>query len=185
MRRPSRRETAAAAAAALALGVVATGVVLAPEGDTGARAMDPGGWRGEAAVTRATTAPALEGKDPITGETVRLTDFRGMPVVINVWASWCPGCNEEAKDLREFAEAHPEAVVLGLDYQDTSAGAKAFYRKWGWRHPSISDADGTKAAALAGLPTTYFLDAQHRVVAQIAGATDRAGFERGLELATS
>ncbi len=188
MRRPSRGETAAAAAAAVTAALVATGLVLARQGDSGATGMDSGASSAlQPAVTEMTRAPSLEGRDPVTGETVRLADFRGTPIVINVWASWCPGCNEEAEDLRAFAEAHPEAVVLGLDYQDTVAGAKDFYRKWGWRHPSIADAAGTKAAALGlvGLPTTYFLDARHRVVAQIVGATDRAGFERGFALATS
>ena len=188
MRRPSSKQVAAAATAALTIGVLVTGVALAPRTQTGATGMEAGPRTGiEPAVRDATRAPPLRGKNPVTGETVRLADFRGSPVVINVWASWCPGCNEEAEDLREFAEAHPEAVVLGLDYRDTVAGAKHFYRKWGWRHPSISDAEGTKAAGLGlvGLPTTYFLDARHRVVAQVAGTTDRAGFERGLELATS
>lgn len=132
-----------------------------------------------------TPAPDLAGEDPITGKRVELAAFQGKPVVINVWASWCPGCNDEAVALREFAAAHPEVVVLGLDFQDTVAGAKAFYRKWGWTHPSIYDVAGTQTAAigLVGLPTTYFLDERHRVVAQVVGATDRAGFERGLELA--
>ncbi len=187
MRRTSPLQVVAAAAAALALGVVATGVVLAPGGDTGAAEIDAEPKGGLEPAADAPTAPPLEGTDPVTGGTVRLADFRGKPVVVNVWASWCPGCNEEAVDLREFAEAHPEAVVLGLDYQDTVAGARRFYRTWGWRHPSIFDPSGTKARelGLVGLPTTYFLDARHRVVARIAGATDRAGFERGLTLATS
>lgn len=130
-------------------------------------------------------APALGGEDPITGEEVELADFRGKPVVINIWASWCPGCNDEAADLREFAADHPEAVLLGLDFQDTFSGARAFYERWDWRHPSIFDSSGSQTAQLGlfGLPTTIFLDAQHRVAARVVGATDRAGFERGLELA--
>ena len=130
-------------------------------------------------------APALRGEDPITGEEIELADFRGKPVVINIWASWCPGCNDEAADLREFAADHPEAVLLGLDFQDTFSGARAFYERWGWQHPSIFDSSGAQTAQLGlfGLPTTIFLDDQHRVAARVVGATDRAGFERGLELA--
>ena len=76
--------------------------------------------------------------------------------------------------------------MLGLDFQDTRAGAKAFYRRWGWTHPSIWDVSGTKTSAigLIGMPTTYFLDERHRIVGQVVGPTDRAGFERGLEIAT-
>jgi thiol-disulfide isomerase/thioredoxin len=132
-------------------------------------------------------APEVSGEDPITGEDVALADFRGKPVVINIWASWCPGCIEEAADLREFAADHPEAVLLGVDFQDTSSGAREFYARWGWRHPSIFDSSGSQTAQLGlfGLPTTLFLDADHRIAARVVGATDRAGFERGLELATS
>ena len=132
-------------------------------------------------------APELSGEDPITGEEIDLADFRGKPVVINIWASWCPGCNEEAVDLREFAADHPEAVLLGVDFQDTFSGAREFYERWGWEHPSIFDSSGSQTAALGlfGLPTTLFLDEEHRIAARVVGATDRAGFERGLELATS
>jgi thiol-disulfide isomerase/thioredoxin len=131
--------------------------------------------------------PEVSGEDPITGEDVALADFRGKPVVINIWASWCPGCIEEAADLREFAADHPEAVLLGVDFQDTFGGAREFYERWGWKHPSIFDSSGSQTAQLGlfGLPTTLFLDAEHRIAARVVGATDHAGFERGLELATS
>ena len=131
-------------------------------------------------------APTLRGDDPVTGKEVALADFRGKPVVINIWASWCPGCIDEAADLREFAADHPEIVVLGVDFQDTFEGARRFYRRWAWTHPSIFDSSGTQTAALGlfGLPTTLFLDGRHRIAARVVGATDRAGFEHGLELAT-
>jgi thiol-disulfide isomerase/thioredoxin len=122
-------------------------------------------------------ALSLHGRDPITGRQVSLAQFAGRPVVLNVWASWCTGCNQEAADLRRFAASHPRAQVLGVDTQDTTGGARAFYRKWHWRHPSIADPSGSLSAQLAvtGLPTTYFLDRQHRVVAKIVGAGNLAG----------
>lgn len=138
------------------------------------------------AEVRPEQAADVLGEDPITGQEIQLAEFRGKPVVVNIWASWCPGCNDEAADLRDFAAAHPEAVVLGVDFQDTVSGARSFYRRWGWQHPTIFDSAGTQTAALGlfGLPTTLFLDARHRIVARVVGATDLAGFERGLEIAT-
>jgi thiol-disulfide isomerase/thioredoxin len=132
-------------------------------------------------------APEVSGEDPITGEDVALADFRGRPVVINIWASWCPGCIDEAADLREFAADHREVDLLGIDFQDTFGGARDFYERWGWKHPSIFDSSGSQTAQLGlfGLPTTLFLDAEHRIAARVVGATDRAGFERGLKLVTS
>ena len=187
----NRRLALLVGAAALLAAIVAAGVVLARDGDdaspgTPSGSAMPTATGSQPAPVDATAAPDLAGEDPITGTTVRLADFSGKPVVINVWASWCPGCNEEAADLREFAAAHPEAVVLGIDFQDTRSGAREFYRRWDWTHPSIWDVSGTKTAALGlvGMPTTYFLDARHRIVAEVVGATDRVGFERGLEIAT-
>lgn len=133
-----------------------------------------------AAGTRVTE---LSGRDPVSGKRVSLADFRGKPVVVNVWASWCPGCRAEAEDLRRFAEAHPEAVVLGIDFQDTVSGAKEFYREFGWRHPSIFDPKGelTSRIGLQGLPTTVFLDEEHREVTRVVGEADFTRFEQGLE----
>jgi thiol-disulfide isomerase/thioredoxin len=130
-------------------------------------------------------APSIRGRDPITGRAVSLANFAGKPVVLNVWASWCTGCNEEAADLARFAAAHPEAQVVGVDTQDTTGGARAFYRKWHWRHPSIADPGGSLLAQLAvtGLPTTYFLDRRHRVVGRIVGAGNLRDFDQGLRLA--
>lgn len=128
---------------------------------------------------------ALSGTNPIDGKSVSLADFGGKPIVLNTWGSWCTGCRAEAVDLAQFAAAHPEVQVVGVDSTDTRSAAKAFYREFGWQHPSIEDRTGSLAAKLGvqGFPTTFFLDRDHRIVTQIIGATDRAGFERGLEAA--
>src|SRR5919109_2747024 len=107
---------------------------------------------GPAGATRVTHgsngALELVGTDPITGRHVDLASFRRKPLVLNVWGSWCPGCNAEAADLARFARSHANVQVVGVDTQDSSSGAKAFYRKWGWRHPSIADPRGELAARL-------------------------------------
>lgn len=175
---PARLAVAALALAAV-VGVIAAGVALSTNDE---------GTAGGAAAPVEERGPVVElaGTDPVTGEQVSLEAFADKPVVVNVWASWCPGCIEEADDLRRFAEAHPEAAVVGIDFQDTAAGAKAFYREWRWTHPSIFDPAGTRTAALGllGLPTTFFLDADHALAARVVGATDLAGFEQGLAIAT-
>jgi len=176
----NRGRLALAAAGVALAAVVVAGVVVAQRGDTTALPTPAPSGGGEA-------APALSGTDPVTGKRVDLADFRGRPVVINIWASWCPGCIAEARDLAEFARKHPEAQVLGIDTQDTQGEARAFYARWGWTHPSIFDPDGSLAARLAlqGLPSTYFLNERHEIVARIVGEADLAGFEEGLRQATS
>lgn len=129
----------------------------------------------------------LSGTDPVSGRPVSLAGYSGKPVVLNLWASWCTGCYAEARALATFARTHPRAQVVGVDVQDSVTGAKAFYRRFGWQHPSIFDPQGVIASRLAlqGLPATLFLDRRHRVVAKILGDTDLAGFEAGYRQATT
>jgi thiol-disulfide isomerase/thioredoxin len=139
----------------------------------------------EPIAERSGATVSFAGSDPVTGKRVSLDDYAGKPVVINVWGSWCPGCVAEANDLRRFADAHPEAQVIGVDLQDAESAAKQFYARWGWSHPSVSDPEGeiSYALGLQGTPSTFFLDRKHRIVTRIVGETDYAGFERGLEAA--
>lgn len=169
-----RKVLVAALAGAVALLVVAG--VLVSRDDSEPAVVQTGG---------PTPAPELAGLDPITGKQVRLSDYEGRPVVINVWASWCPPCHDEAPDLARFARQHPEAQLVGIDIRDEEGPARAFYRRYAWRHPSIFDPSGEKAASLGlqGQPITYFLNERHEVVETIAGASDFAGFEAGLEKA--
>ena len=185
MARGRALQLAAAAAAVLGAGATAVaGLVPADDGvssqpSTGTAASDPAG------AAPGPPAPRLAGTDPVTGEKVRLADFRGKPVVVNVWASWCRGCEQEAAALKGFADEHPEAVVLGLDLQDTAAAARRFYERWGWSHPSILDPDGRQSARLGvdGMPSTFFLDEDHRIVTSIVGAASFERLEDGLEQA--
>lgn len=161
--------------ALFALAAAVAGGVFSARGNGPARAV----------VHRSGSALELSGTDPVTGKRVDLAAFRGRPIVLNVWGSWCDGCNAEAADLERFAQTHRDVQVVGVDTQDTSSGAKAFYRRWGWRHPSIADPQGNLAAQLAiqGTPTTFFLNARHQIVTSIVGASNLAGFDQGLRLA--
>jgi thiol-disulfide isomerase/thioredoxin len=130
---------------------------------------------------------AFEGPDLFGDGEISLARFEGKPVVVTIWASWCPGCNAEARTLARFAKAHPEAGFIGVDFSDTKEDARGFYEKYGWEFPSVFDPDGRIAGELGlqGTPTTIFLDADHREVARIVGETDEAGFAGGLEKATA
>jgi thiol-disulfide isomerase/thioredoxin len=140
-----------------------------------------------AGAARVRQAPPLAGRDAITDAPVSLADYRGRVVVINVWGTWCGGCITEAPALARFARAHPDVALLGIDAEDSRPAARAFYRRYGWRHPSIFDPQDVLARRLGahGLPTTYFLDRRHRIVATIAGAGTFSRFERGLRAARS
>jgi thiol-disulfide isomerase/thioredoxin len=172
----SRRRLAISVIAAAVAAVVIVGAILAR--DTGPAAPVTSG--------NVSDKLSVSGTDIVTGKTVSLTTFEGKPVVLTIWASWCPGCNAEARTLARFARAHPEAAFFGVDFQDTSEDARSFYRRYGWRFPSVFDPDGRIADRLGfqGTPTTIFLDAAHHEIARIVGETDEAGLTNGLEQAT-
>jgi thiol-disulfide isomerase/thioredoxin len=157
--------------------VIAVGVLLGR--DSGPAAATPS--------AAASGAVAFTGTDVATGKAFDLAQLAGKPVVINIWASWCPGCNAEAHALARFAEAHPEAGFVGVNFQDSESAARSFYDEYDWKFPSVFDPQGDVSFSLGlqGTPTTIFLDAQHREVARIVGETDEAGFADGLEQATS
>jgi thiol-disulfide isomerase/thioredoxin len=130
-------------------------------------------------------APPLSGTDVLSGRRISLGAYAGRPVVVNVWGAWCGGCIVEAPALRRFAALHPGVVLLGIDAEDSRAAARAFAHRYGLRHPSIFDPHDVLARRLRvrGLPTTYFLDRRHRIVATVAGTGTLAKFERGLRAA--
>jgi thiol-disulfide isomerase/thioredoxin len=166
-----------AAIVAVVGAVVITGAILGR--DTGPATAVPS--------TGSAEQLAFRGTDVVSGDEVSLARFDGKPVVIAIWASWCPGCNAEARALARFAKAHPEAGFIGVNFADTKDAARSFYRQYGWGFPSVFDPDGRIAGELGlqGTPTTIFLDAEHREAARIVGETDEAGFADGLAKATA
>jgi thiol-disulfide isomerase/thioredoxin len=130
-------------------------------------------------------APALAGTDPVSGKQISLAQWKGKAVVVNLWGSWCHPCRDEAKELRAFLARHPGSL-LGIDVEDSKAGAKAFQRRYRIRFPSIFDPKDVMVNRLKafGTPSTYFLDRRHRIVAAVYGAGTLKLFERGWKFAT-
>jgi thiol-disulfide isomerase/thioredoxin len=179
------RTFAALAAVAVAV-VVIVGIVIASGNDGAAEPVALGGNVAADERSERQPSPPIAGPDPVTGEAVNVADFLGKPIVLSFWASWCGPCRAELPALQELADKHPEAQVVGVNFQDSKSDAQALQDELGFTFPSVSD-DGTLAAQLGlqGMPTTFFLDDAHRVVGIVAGGTDPDGFEAGLELAQS
>jgi thiol-disulfide isomerase/thioredoxin len=107
-------------------------------------------------------------------------------VFVNVWGSWCDGCNAEARTLARFARAHARQVAfMGIDTLDTRTGARAFYDRFDTDYPSIWDPRGTLAGAWSrGAPTTLVFDRKHRLVTRIEGTSSLAQLNAALRRVT-
>lgn len=118
----------------------------------------------------------------LTGDQLDVASLRGKPVVVNVWASWCSPCRDEAPDLQAaYLELKPQGVAfIGIDSRDDDlAAAKAFQESFGITYPSLVDEGGALLLALRGVvapksvPTTLVLDAQGRVAARVNGKINK------------
>ncbi len=110
---------------------------------------------------------------PLAGQQASLASLKGTVVVLNLWASWCAPCREEAPILEKVWEQyrHRGVMVLGLNLQDLSENALTFLTKYGMTYPSLRDGtDGSKRALEAtGVPETFIIDRQGRIALHITG----------------
>ena len=120
-----------------------------------------------------------------------LSSLAGKAVVLNVWASWCIPCKEEAPFLEQVWRQNRKRglVVLGLDAKDFRTDARRFMKRFGLTFPIVYDGPGDTLGGfgVTGFPETFVLDRQGKVVAAFAGAInakeDRARLRRAIEQA--
>jgi cytochrome c biogenesis protein CcmG/thiol:disulfide interchange protein DsbE len=133
-------------------------------------------------VTRGTADQPIKGfmpyvAPPLTGKTLEgkpfsLAAYRGRPVVINFWQSFCPPCRQEAPAMAAAsAQLAGHAQFVGVDVNDSRSKALRFARAHDWRYPLFPDPNMDVALryGLVGLPMTFFVDARGRVVDRIIG----------------
>ncbi len=130
-------------------------------------------------VTAADRGGALtfQGED-LDGNPLSLEDFRGQPLVVVVWGSWCSPCRKEAPDVLAAAtELEGTAQFVGLNIRDASPAApQAFVRTAGITYPSFFSPGGEALLAFPGvlgprtIPAFVVLDDQGRVAASILGS---------------
>jgi cytochrome c biogenesis protein CcmG/thiol:disulfide interchange protein DsbE len=129
-----------------------------------------------------TTAPAFSLPSLQGGQSVTLASYRGTPVIVNFFASWCPDCRQELAAMATTAKrADGRVAVLGVDSNESSdAQATRLLAAAHATYPVGLDSDAKVASQylVAALPVSYFLDAQGRVVGAARGPQSAASLQR-------
>lgn len=119
------------------------------------------------------------------GKAVKLSDMRGKPVVLNLWASWCSPCKQEMPGFQSACEKYDGQVqfmMVNLTGQDKREDAKAFLDQTGYTFPVYFDTDDSAAMnySTGSIPTTIFIDKDGYLVTYAIGAISEAVLEQGI-----
>ena len=170
--RPGRRRLWIAGGVAVVAALIVGGLVFGTPDETtgGGRAGGP---------AEPIELPRLDGEG-----TVSLADFRGRPVVVNFFASWCVPCRDEMPAFQAVSARLGDRVAfLGVDHQDDRKGGLDLMRETGIRYPAGYDPEGKVAQAygLFGMPTTLFVSPEGTLLETHTGELDEQDLVRAIE----
>ncbi len=106
----------------------------------------------------------------MNGNKVKLSDYKGKPVVVNFWATWCYYCKEEMPDFNEAYKENPDVQFLMVNATGTNGetveSAKAYVQQEKYEFPVFfdTDHDALKTYGVSSFPTTLFIDKHGNVV---------------------
>ncbi|MGH7557035.1 MAG: TlpA family protein disulfide reductase [Gemmatimonadota bacterium] len=118
---------------------------------------------------------------PGADSSLALAELAGRPVVLNFWASWCLSCRDEAAVLEAgWRRYGPQVAFVGIAVNDEPDAARAFIQRYGKTYWLGSDADGSVAVdyGLYGVPETFFIGPDGRILARHVGPLSTAELER-------
>jgi thiol-disulfide isomerase/thioredoxin len=122
-----------------------------------------------------------------SGKAYPLAQYRGKPVILNFWATWCEPCREEMPEISALASAHPEIAVLGVAI-DEAAAVHEFTESTPVSYPLlIAENEGMPLAEALGnhkgvLPYTVVISAQGEVTQIFFGRVNRDMLQKALNL---
>lgn len=117
------------------------------------------------------TAPDFELAN-LTGQTIRLNNLRGRPVLINFWATWCGYCLQELPTIEKYYERYSSnLVVLAVEVGDSMDDVRSVVAKYGFKFPVLRDPDSHvfNRYRLDSFPVTFILNAKGVVMVRHLG----------------
>jgi len=119
--------------------------------------------------------PELRGKT-LSGQELRLADFRGHTVVVNFWATWCAPCVAEMPALQRLHDklGARQVAVIAVNFQENAARIRPFVERLGLTFPVIRDHDGTLRAAwkVGVFPSSFVIGPDQRIAFVATGEID-------------
>lgn len=129
------------------------------------------------ALQQATTRPlptiALQ---TLGGDSVQLAAFEGQPVVVNLWATWCPPCRREMPMLAAAQDAYPQVHFLFVNQAENRSTIRHYMASQGLKLDNVlldSSRDVSRHFNVRGLPTTLMFDARGMLVGSHLGLLTR------------
>jgi peroxiredoxin len=115
----------------------------------------------------------------IEGRQKGLTDFKGKVILLNFWATWCPGCREEMPSLEKLWEKFRAkgVVVVAIAIDRSREEVKSFATDLGLTFPILLDLEGVvrKDYEITALPMTYIIGKDGKISGRMYGDRDWAG----------
>lgn len=120
----------------------------------------------------------------LTGDKVKLSDFKGKKLILNFWATWCPPCKEEMSHLEKYYKknknsANVEIIAVNMTNQDKPERVKEFVDAYELTFPILFDNNGELITAyqILTLPTTYLINTDGTIAHQILGPLEEKRLE--------
>lgn len=110
--------------------------------------------------------------EDLSGQRIKLSDWRGHPVIVSFWATWCPVCRQELPALESAYQRYRDrGVVLAVDVRENAEVVEGLAAQSGSTFRLLLDRDGSVSDRyqVRGIPTTVFLDAEGVVRARHVG----------------
>ena len=132
-----------------------------------------------------TALPPLAGLNrdgaPVPG--IASADFKGAVSLVNVWASWCVPCHDEAPLLMKLAD-DKRIRIIGINYKDQPENARRFIGRYGNPFAAVG-ADGNGRASIDwgvyGVPETFVIDREGRIAYKLVGPITAGNLETTLK----